>query len=253
LTAVLHPASLSAQRAATEQKTAAQAAPAVQKEELTATQWAERGFAAASVDEKLRFYNEAMRLNPHDADAYSSRGDARRARGDVEGAVKDYTEAIQLKPRPVHFYSCFISFSTRDEQFAQRLYQDLTDKGVKCWFSPHDIRGGEKIHEQIEKAISIYDRLLLILSDHSMHSPWVETEITKARKRELQEKRRMLFPISLVGYDVLRKWECIDPDTGADSAREIREFFIPDFSKWEEPKYYQEALERLLRDLTQNP
>ncbi|MGO9271799.1 MAG: toll/interleukin-1 receptor domain-containing protein [Terriglobia bacterium] len=39
LTAVLHPASLSAQRAATEQKAAADAAPAVQEEELTAQQW----------------------------------------------------------------------------------------------------------------------------------------------------------------------------------------------------------------------
>src|SRR5271165_3224238 len=41
LTAVLHPAPLSAQRAATEQKAAASAAPAVQEEELTAQQWYE--------------------------------------------------------------------------------------------------------------------------------------------------------------------------------------------------------------------
>jgi hypothetical protein len=46
LTAVLHPASLPARRAATEQKAAADAAPAVQEEELTAQQWFERGFAA---------------------------------------------------------------------------------------------------------------------------------------------------------------------------------------------------------------
>ncbi len=54
LAAVLHPASPSAQRAATEQKAAAHAAPAVQEEELTAQQWFERGFAAVDIDEKLR-------------------------------------------------------------------------------------------------------------------------------------------------------------------------------------------------------
>ena len=55
LTAVLHPAFLSAQRAATEQKAAAGAAPTVKEEELTAQQWFERGFAAIDVDEQLRF------------------------------------------------------------------------------------------------------------------------------------------------------------------------------------------------------
>src|ERR1035441_1210685 len=54
LTAVLRPASLPAQRAATEQKAAADAAPAVEEEELTAQQWFERGFAAADVRSEER-------------------------------------------------------------------------------------------------------------------------------------------------------------------------------------------------------
>ncbi|MGI8959401.1 MAG: hypothetical protein ACR2IV_06530 [Bryobacteraceae bacterium] len=46
LDAVLHPASVSAQRAATEQKAAAETAPAVLKRELTEQQWFERVFSA---------------------------------------------------------------------------------------------------------------------------------------------------------------------------------------------------------------
>src|SRR5262249_50325189 len=57
LDAVLHPASLSARQAATEQQAAAVAAPAVAEEELTSYQWFERGFAATDLDEKLRFYS----------------------------------------------------------------------------------------------------------------------------------------------------------------------------------------------------
>jgi tetratricopeptide (TPR) repeat protein len=98
LTGVLHPASLSAQRAATEQKAAANAAPAVQEEELTAQQWFERGFAAADVDEQLHFYTEAIRLQPFNVGAFISRGNARRDKGDVEGALQDYNEAVRVKP-----------------------------------------------------------------------------------------------------------------------------------------------------------
>jgi len=98
LTAVLHPASLFAQRAAAEQKAAADAAPAVPDEELTAQQWFERGTAAAYFDEKLRFLSEALRLKPDFPKALFNRAIARRAQGDVEGALQDYNEAIRLKP-----------------------------------------------------------------------------------------------------------------------------------------------------------
>src|ERR1035441_4544228 len=98
LTAVLHPASPPAQRAATAQKAAAEAAPAVQEEELTAQQWFERGFAAADVDEKLRFSTEAIRLKPDLAEAFNNRGLARAAQGNVEGALQDLNEVIRLKP-----------------------------------------------------------------------------------------------------------------------------------------------------------
>ena len=98
LASVLHPASPSARQAATEQKAAADAAPAVQEEELTAQQWFERAFAASDLDEKLRFYTEAIRLKPDYATAFNNRGIARRTTGDLDGALLDYTEAIRLKP-----------------------------------------------------------------------------------------------------------------------------------------------------------
>jgi hypothetical protein len=98
LTAVLHPVPASVKQAATEQKAAARAAPAVQEEELTAQQWFERGLAATDVDVRLRFYSEAIRLKPDDANAFKFRGLARYDKGDIEGAVQDYTEAIRLKP-----------------------------------------------------------------------------------------------------------------------------------------------------------
>src|SRR5271157_4181593 len=92
--------------------------------------------------------------------------------------------------RPIEFYSCFISYSTRDQEFAERLHADLQAKGVRCWFAPHDVKGGRKLHEQIDEAIRVHDKLLLILAEHSMSSEWVRTEIAKARKREVKDGKR---------------------------------------------------------------
>jgi uncharacterized protein YjbI with pentapeptide repeats len=154
-----------------------------------------------------------------------------------------------LVANPIEFYSCFISYSTKDQAFADRLYADLQNKGVRCWFAPHDIQGGRKIHEQIDEAIRLHDKLLLILSPSSMKSEWVQAEIAKARKREMRDLRRVLFPIRLAPFETLRDWECFDADTGKDSAREIREYFIPDFSNWKNHDSYQEAFQTLIRDL----
>jgi len=154
-----------------------------------------------------------------------------------------------LLKQPIQFYSCFISYSTQDQKFAERLHADLQNKGVRCWFAPHNVQGGRKLHEQIDEAIRFYDRLLLILSEHSMKSEWVRTEIAHARQKEVTEGRRVMFPISLVPFNAIRDWKCFDADTGKDSAREIREYFIPDFSKWKEHDLYKTAFERLLKDL----
>jgi hypothetical protein len=153
----------------------------------------------------------------------------------------------------LEFYSCFISYSTKDQEFADRLHADLQAKGVRCWFAPHDVQAGRKLHEQIDEAIRLYDKLLLILSDHSMNSEWVKTEISKARKRERKEQRRMLFPISLVPFSAIQAWECFDADAGKDSAQEVREYLIPDFSNWKDHDSYQRAFNRLVNDLKARP
>jgi hypothetical protein len=108
--------------------------------------------------------------------------------------------------------------------------------------APHDIQGGRKIHEQIDEAIRVYDKLLLILSDASMGSNWVKTEIANARAKEQQQERQTLFPITVVPFDRIKSWKLFDADTGIDSAREFREYFIPDLSKLEGSRFVYESV-----------
>ena len=154
-----------------------------------------------------------------------------------------------LLNEPFQFYSCFISYSSADENFCRRLHGRLQDAELRVWFAPHDIQGGRKIHEQIDQAIRVYDKLLLVLSPHSMESPWVEFEIRRARQREVAEKRRRLFPVRLVDFEAIKAWECFDADAGKDLATEIREYYIPDFTAWKDHDAFEVAVSRLLRDL----
>jgi uncharacterized protein YjbI with pentapeptide repeats len=157
-------------------------------------------------------------------------------------SVIDGEKALEL-------YSCFISYSNKDEEFAKRLHSRLQDEQIRVWFAPEDIKGGEMLEEQIDRAIQVHDRLLIVLSRNSLQSQWVLTEIRKARKAEGKEKRRKLFPIRLVSFEELLDWQCVDADSGSDLAREVRQYFIPDFSNWKDRDSFETAFSRLLRDL----
>jgi hypothetical protein len=146
------------------------------------------------------------------------------------------------------FYSCFISYSGKDDDFVQRLYSRLQLEKLRVWFAPEDMKGGRESYHQIDSAIRIHDKLLIVLSAASMASEWVKLEIKKAIDAGMKEGRQKLFPISLCGFGKLEKWKCLD-DRGNDLAVEVRKFHIPDFGDWKNHDAFEKAFKRLLRDL----
>src|SRR5260370_13563887 len=98
---------------------------------------------------------------------------------------------------PIEFYSCFISYSHQNEDFAKRLYADLQAQGVRCWFAPEDMKIGDKMRPRIDESIRLYDKLLLVLSEHSVASDWVEHEVETALAKEGRSKHTVLFPVRL--------------------------------------------------------
>jgi hypothetical protein len=182
---------------------------------------------------------------------YKSRGEipVQFLRGTgVPDEVIDLARSIRCGP-PIQWHSCFISYSSKDEEFAKRLHARMREANMRVWFAPEDMKGGKKIHEQLFEAIQIHDKLLLVLSDNSILSEWVMTEIRKARAQEKKENCRKLFPIRLVDFDTLREWTCFDSDSGKDLAVEVREYFIPDFSNWKDHDSFEKAFDRLQKDL----
>ncbi len=146
-----------------------------------------------------------------------------------------------LLNEPIQFYPCFISHSSADQGFAERLHADLQNKGVRCWYAPEDMKIGDKIRDRIDESVRIFDKLLLILSKHSITSQWVEQEVETALRKEREQKRTVLFPIRL--DDAIMKSE------GGWPALIRNTRHIGDFREWEIHAKYQEAFDRLLRDL----
>jgi len=195
-----------------------------------------------------RVYHEAASILDHTTIARSGPLPISFLRGcGLPDLIIDNVEVIRSDP--LQFYSCFISHSSEDADFAQRLYADLQDEGIRCWFAPEDMRGGRKTYHQINEAIRVHDKLVLILSEASMNSNWVEHEIRQARKRERQEDRQVLFPIRLVPFDDVRDWTLFDADEGRNLAAEIREYHIPGFTEWKNHEAYKMEFDRLVHDL----
>jgi len=149
--------------------------------------------------------------------------------------------ALVSAVEPIQFYSCFISYSSKDQEFAYRLYADLQAQSVRCWFAPEDLKIGDRFRTRIDEVIRIYDKLLLILSKNSVGSQWVEKEVETALERERAQGRTMLFPVRL--DDAVSEVETGWP---ADIRRTRH---IGDFSSWREYGPYKNAINRLLRDL----
>ncbi len=146
-----------------------------------------------------------------------------------------------LLQQPIEFYSCFISYSTKDQDFVDRIYADLQLRGVRCWLAPEDLRIGDRFRQRIDEAIRLHDKLVLVLSDHSVQSEWVREEVESCFEREHREKRNLLFPIALD--------DAVMGTHQAWAASIRRQRHIGNFRDWKKHDSYSAALERVLRDL----
>jgi hypothetical protein len=142
----------------------------------------------------------------------------------------------------IQYRSCFISYSAKDQKFADRIHTDLQSKGVRCWFAQHDMSIGGKILDEIHVAIRLKDKVLLILSKHSIKSDWVEDEVTKAFEEERKRGQTVLFPIRLD--------DAVIGTNKAWAAKLRANRNIGDFRRWKDHDAYSKSLNRMIRDLS---
>lgn len=149
-----------------------------------------------------------------------------------------------LGKKPFNYYSCFISYSSKDQRFAEHLYKKLREKGVHCWLAPADLKSGDPFPQYIADAIHHHDKLIVILSTNSIESDWVSHEVEIARKKGRNVKN-VLFPIRLDdAYSTSNK---------ASKVKWLNEIkhtvHIGDFRNWTTSGHCEPEFEKLLKAL----
>lgn len=157
------------------------------------------------------------------------------------------TYAKSLINNPIDFYSCFISFTEKDDAFSERLYNDMQMAGIRCWRWKEDAKWGRTLRKEIDEAVRYYDKLVVICSKESLKAPAVLEEIERALDKEDAQRRagdegEVLFPIAIDRY-IFDEWE------HELKIRLMRKTIGNFYDCGSDLEKYRRSVERLVKDL----
>lgn len=105
------------------------------------------------------------------------------------------------------FQDAFISYGRADSKaFAIKLYQHLTEYGLKIWFDQNDIPLGVDFQNQIDDGIEKADNFLFVIAPHSINSPYCRKEIELALKHH-----KRIIPLLHVEQISRETWQQRNP------------------------------------------
>ncbi len=140
------------------------------------------------------------------------------------------------------FGGIFISYSRQDSDFVDKVYARLKQEGANVWLDRHDMVAGP-LQKQVFQGIRLNDVVLLVLSESSIKSDWVENELDMARCKEKEQSRDVLCPIALDD-----SWKAKVQDKELDDRhlwRTLTKKNILDFSEWRSDGF-EEPFRKLL-------
>ena len=143
-------------------------------------------------------------------------------------------QALQISP-------LFISYSQADDAFVQKMGNSLKTRGIRYWRDVHVVKSG-RLEQQIDKAIRQKPTVLLILSEHSLSSDWIEREVRTSRELEGEMDRRVLCPIALDDSWKSSRWS-------KRLMEQLMQYDILDFSGWEEDARFDGMFSKLIDGL----
>jgi TIR domain/Pentapeptide repeats (8 copies) len=158
------------------------------------------------------------------------------------GVPKDLIDFIDSHiGQTEELFSCFISYAGKDETFVHKLFGDLLEEGVRCWLISEQVRKKERYYPLIDAALNLHEKELLVMSENSLESDWLENEIFAAFEKEEQTGEMILLPIMLddsVKYSE-KPWVA--------KVRRSRQVY--DFSLWQDEETFKEMLGALTEEL----
>jgi len=96
---------------------------------------------------------------------------------------------------PSPSYDLFLSYSTKDQDFVQRLAGDLEEQDIAVWWDQQEVQTGASFVASIGEGLMNSRRFAVVLSPESVGSPWVNEEINTAIALEKGGKERFVIPL----------------------------------------------------------
>ncbi len=93
--------------------------------------------------------------------------------------------------------SVFLSHSSLDKAVASRLALDLKMSRVKDWLDEWEIRVGDSIPLGISRGLDESELVVVLLSEHSVDSGWVEKEWSSKVGEEAASREALILPVLL--------------------------------------------------------
>ena len=116
--------------------------------------------------------------------------------------VWDWLNGAKEPKKDNSFPSVFLSHTSSDKAFVNRLAIDLRGKNVPVWFDKWELKVGDSLSTKISEGINNSGWLAVVLSKKSVESAWVQKELNAALARELRKKEVFVLPIIIDDCDV---------------------------------------------------
>jgi uncharacterized protein YjbI with pentapeptide repeats len=126
----------------------------------------------------------------------------------------------------------FISHSSHDQEFSVKLRSSLSARGLETWYAPTSMRGGSTILDQITAAVGRETRMVVVLSESSLSSSWVMTELRNAISVERTSGVRNIFLAGTAAPEATDTLIAAAEQTHPDVVAYLRRQQILDFSRW---------------------
>lgn len=98
--------------------------------------------------------------------------------------------------------SIFLSHTSSDKPFIEKLARDLKRLGVNVWFDKWEIQVGDSLTWKIEEGIRENEFLGIVLSQESLNSEWVKSELSAAWLKQMKTKKIVVLPIMYKDCDL---------------------------------------------------
>lgn len=160
-----------------------------------------------------------------------------------EGIIRVSRNESQTIDRPDTIRNLFISYSHRDSEFVDKLYDSLSTEGIRVWRDVNDLEDApagpldEVLLQEMQGSV-----VLIVLSENSIGRPWVRFETQNAADMGIMEGRDSIIPISLDDSFKEYNWPLR-------LQQQLYNYNILDFSQWSDAAIFDKRFRQILKGL----